>query len=61
MFYPWLVDKGAATCVPEEECRAPLSRDNALPSYDTAIDAIWLFPAYSRRVRPLSICRLTHF
>jgi hypothetical protein len=60
MFYPWLVDKSAATCMPEEQSSAQLARDNTLPSYDTAIDAIWLFPKHSR-VRSLSICRLAHF
>ena len=59
MFYPWLVDESAATCVSEEEPVVLLARDNALPS-NTAIDAIWLFPKHSR-LRLSSICRLGHF
>jgi len=53
MFYPWLVDESTATRTPQEETGGVLAH-NALPSRDTAMDAIWLFNKRSR-VRSLPI------
>jgi hypothetical protein len=58
MFYPWLVDEAAATRGPEEEAIDPLAGDTALPSRDSAIDAIGLF---NNRSRLRSIRRFADF
>lgn len=60
MFYPWLVDEGAAMRSPEERPADHLASDNTLPGCDSAIDAIGLFNKRSR-VRWPSICRFADF
>jgi hypothetical protein len=60
MFYPWLVDEGAATRSPEERPADRLASDNTLPRCDSAIDAIGLFNK-SLRVHWPFICRFADF
>jgi hypothetical protein len=60
VFYLWLVDDGPATRTPERAPADPLASDNALPSRDSALDAIGLFNKRSRERSP-SICRFADF
>jgi hypothetical protein len=60
MFYPWLVDEGAATLSLEEKPTDRLASDNTLPGCDPATDAIGLFNKRSRVQSP-SICRFADF
>jgi hypothetical protein len=60
VFYPWVVDEGAATRTLEQAPAAPLASDNALPSRDSTLDAIGLFNKRSR-VRLPSVCRFADF
>ena len=40
MFYPWLVDEGAAARMPVEQPGAPFARNSALPSLVVRFDAV---------------------
>jgi hypothetical protein len=60
MFYSWLVDEDAAARTLEKERCDLLARDNALPSYYSAMDAIGLFNKPSN-LRSPSICLFPDF